>query len=204
MALFVVVITGFALFTTILFYFVPANSVQSNSALFVKNTNTFPTQQETTPLADNVTFGLPMRLKIPKIDVDSTVEYVGLTSDGAMDVPKERANVGWLNLGPRPGENGSAVIDGHYGGKAAVFDNLYKLRKGDKLYVEDNKGVTISFVVRENRRYNPKLIKTDATYIFGSTDGKSHLNLITCEGAWDDKAQQYSERLVVFADKETE
>jgi len=32
-----------------------------------------------------------------------------------MDLPKERANVAWFNLGPRPGENDSAVIAGHYG-----------------------------------------------------------------------------------------
>lgn len=88
--------------------------------------------------------------------------------------------------------------------RASVFDDLYKLRKGDKLYIENDKGETISFVVRENRRYDPKLGKTEATYIFGSNDGKPHLNLITCEGEWDARTQQYSQRLVVFADKETE
>jgi len=49
-----------------------------------------------------------------------------------MDVPKGLNNIGWFNLGPRPGENGNAVIDGHYGvwknGKGAVFNNLHKLR----------------------------------------------------------------------------
>ena len=120
-----------------------------------------------------------------------------------MDVPKERANVAWFNLGPRPGENGSAVIAGHYGrwknGKGSVFDNLHKLRKGDKIYVEDENGVIITFVVRESRRYDPNASVGD---VFGSNDGKAHLNLITCEGVWDKVSKTYSKRLVVFTDKE--
>ncbi|MDP2650578.1 MAG: class F sortase [bacterium] len=150
---------------------------------------------------EQVSSGLPIRLKIPKLNVDSAVEYVGLTPDGVMDVPKERANVAWFNLGPPPGENGSAVLAGHYGwknGKASVFDNLYKLRKGDKLYIENDKGEIISFVVRESRRYDPE---ADATEVFGSSDGKAHLNLVTCE-AWDEVSKTYSKRLVVFTDKE--
>ena len=151
---------------------------------------------------EQIGFGFPIRLKIPKINVDSSVEYVGLASDGTMDVPKERANVAWFELGPRPGENGSAVIAGHYGinnKKTSAFDNLHRLRKGDKLYVEDEKGEIIVFVVRESRRYDPK---ADALGIFSSNDGKSHLNLVTCEVVWDEATQQYPKRLVVFTDRE--
>jgi len=144
----------------------------------------------------------PVRLKIPKINVNSDVEYVGLAPDRAMDVPKNRDNVGWFELGPRPGAVGSAVIAGHYGrqnNKGSVFDNLHKLRKGDKLYVEDDRGTIISFVVRESRRYEPKV---DTSGVFSFNDGKSHLNLVTCEGVWDEATQQYSKRLVVFTDRE--
>ncbi len=148
--------------------------------------------------------GLPIRLKIPKINVNAAVEYVGLTSDGAMDVPKSPADAAWFSLGPRPGENGSAVIAGHYGWKngiPAVFDNLHKLQKGNKLYVEDEKGATITFVVREVRTYDQN---EDASGVFSSSDGESHLNLITCEGVWNKTQKSYSNRLVVFTDKEME
>ncbi len=134
--------------------------------------------------------------------LDTAIEYVGLTSDGAMDIPKNQNDVAWFNLGPRPGEKGSSVIAGHLdrgNGMPAVFDNLYKLRQGDKLYVEDDKGVIISFVVRASRRYDPK---ADASDVFGSIDGKPHLNLITCEGVWNKVSKSYSQRLVVFTDKE--
>lgn len=119
-----------------------------------------------------------------------------------MDVPKGPNDVAWFNLGPRPGEIGSAVISGHYGWKnniPAVFDNLHKLRKGDKVYVEDKNGATITFVVRELRTYDQN---EDASDVFGSSDGKAHLNLVTCTGTWNKAQKSYSKRLVVFTDKE--
>lgn len=151
---------------------------------------------------DQTNFGLPARLKIPGINIDATVEFVGLTSQGTMGVPKGPDDVGWYELGPRPGESGSAVMAGHYGtwknGQGSVFDNLHKLSKGDKLYIEDEKGVTVTFIVRESRSYDPK---ADAGDVFSSDDEKSHLNLITCEGIWNKTSKSYSERLVVFTDK---
>lgn len=185
----------FALSLALLFYFFPESPIQDESTPLIENTVVLPEQERES-------FGLPMRLKIPEINVDSVIEYVGLTSDGAMDAPKGSDNVAWFELGPRPGESGSAVIAGHYGwknGKGSVFDDLHKLRKGDKLYVEDSNGEIISFVVRETRRYDLKAI---ASEVFVPNDGKSHLNLITCEGVWDEISKTYSQRLVVFADKE--
>ena len=146
--------------------------------------------------------GLPVRLKIPKIKVDAAIEYVGLTSEGAMAVPLGPADAAWFDLGPRPGENGSAVIAGHEGWKdgiAAIFDNLHELQKGDQIYVEDGKGITTTFVVRELGTYGEN---QDASNVFSSSDGKAHLNLITCEGTWNAVRKSYSDRLVVFADKE--
>lgn len=145
--------------------------------------------------------GVPVRLTIPKIKVDAELESVSLMPDGTMDVPKEQSNAAWFNLGIRPGENGSAVIAGHYGwkgGRPSVFDSVHALSIGDELSVEDENGNTISFVVREIKEYDPK---ADASAVFNSYDGKSHLNLITCEGMWDAVSKSYSKRLVVFADK---
>ena len=145
--------------------------------------------------------GLPLRLKIPKIGVDATIDYLGTTPQGEMSTPKGPSNVGWFNLGPRPGENGSAVINGHFGYKnniPAVFDNLHALQKGDNLYTTNEKDETITFVVRELRTYTPK---DNATDIFRSSDGQAHLNLITCQGVWNQSQKSYSNRLVVFTDK---
>jgi len=137
--------------------------------------------------------------RIPKIKVDTRVEYVGLTEDGAMDVPKGPADVGWYSLGTRPGEVGSAVVAGHRGwkqGKTAVFDDLDKLRKGDKVEVEDDTGKIISFVVTKIRTYDWDAY---APEVFTSTEGR-HLNLVSCVGDWDKKTKSSTKRLVVFTD----
>jgi LPXTG-site transpeptidase (sortase) family protein len=146
--------------------------------------------------------GLPIRLKIPKLNIDTPIEQVGIAPDGSMDVPKKPDDTAWFNLGPRPGEIGSAVIDGHSGWKnnrPAIFDNLSKLKKGDKIYVEDTNKTTVIFVITDFQIYDSK---TNAQKVFSSNDGKIHLNLITCTGAWNAVAETHSDRLIVFAEKE--
>lgn len=154
------------------------------------------------PVPESAGIGVPVRFQIPSIGVDAAIEQVGLTTDGSMGVPQDPMNAAWYELGPSPGETGSAVIAGHvdwYGGATGVFANLDKVRPGDTVTVHDDSGAAISFVVREIRVY---AAAEDAAAVFISTDGKAHLNLITCDGTWNKDAQQYSERLVVFTDKE--
>jgi LPXTG-site transpeptidase (sortase) family protein len=146
--------------------------------------------------------GLPIRLQIPKIKVDVALEQVGLTLEGAVDAPKDPANAAWFDAGPLPGAVGSSIIAGHFGWKngiPAVFDNLHKLKKGDRLSVSDEKGATSTFVVREIHTYTQG---ENTTRVFISGDGKAHLNLITCGGVWNKLTKSYSERLVVFTSKE--
>lgn len=190
-----VVLSGVIIFLVFIFYVNFENIFQRNPTPLTENIIAPDQQQE-------VAVGLPMRLKIPSISIDVAIEYVGLTPDGAMDIPKSTDEVGWFEFGQKPGEEGNAVIAGHYGlyaGKPSVFDELHKLTLGDKIYVEDDKGSTISFVVRESRSYDPL---ADATEVFSSEDEKSHLNLVTCEGTWDDDTKSFSKRMVIFADKE--
>jgi sortase A len=132
--------------------------------------------------------------------VNAPIQNVGLAADGSMDVPKNPFDTGWYELGPRPGEIGSAVIAGHVNsptGATAVFTNLDDLVIGDTIIVDNGK-VTLSFRVREIRTYPAD---ADATSVFMSTDGKAHLNLVTCSGSWNTKTDQYTERLVVFTDR---
>lgn len=146
---------------------------------------------------------LPSRLEIAGIGVDTVVAPVGLASNGDMDIKENPEEVAWYQYGPRPGQVGSAVIAGHYGwkaGRASVFTQLHTVKAGDIVTVHDDSGIELSFVVREIRSYDPE---ADATEVFRSNDGKAHLNLITCEGAWNDEQQTYATRLVVFTDKVT-
>lgn len=185
---------GAVFFLWFIFYFILNSQVQINSTLLTANVGSFYTQGE-------VKVNLLERLKIPIIKVDAVIESVGLTSKGAVDVPKGPSDAAWFDLGPRPGEKGSSVIVGHSGwknGMPAVFDNLNKLKKGDKIYIQDEKGLIITFVVREIKTYNQT---EDVSDVFISNDNQAHLNLITCTGIWDDVQKGRLNRLIIFTDK---
>lgn len=151
---------------------------------------------------EQVKYGVPIHLKIPKINVDISLEPVSLTSKGEMDVPKSFYNAWWFHLGPRPGEKWIAVIDWHFGwkkGVQSVFNNLHKLHKWDKIFIEDEKWIITTFIVSELKSYKANDNTTD---VFISTDEKSHLNLITCQWVWDKNKKSYPDRFVVFSEKE--
>lgn len=151
--------------------------------------------------APKVTYARPVRLTIPKIGLEAAIEDVGLTADNAMAAPSGPDTVGWYRLGPRPGNKGNAVIDGHSGyanGQAAAFDKLPELSKGDRLFVEDASGRVASFVVRRTQLYARD---ANAAEVFAPTANRS-LNLITCTGSFDVAAGTHSQRLVVFTDLE--
>ena len=144
--------------------------------------------------------GLPVRLQIPIIGVDSAIEDALITPDGRMDVPAGSVNVAWFALGPHPGQVGSAVIGGHFGiknGVPFVFYKLDLLKIGDKVYIIDDNGNTLTFQVKSIKLFDRN---ADATTVFTSLDGLAHLNLITCEGIWNKINGNYPQRRVVFAD----
>ena len=143
---------------------------------------------------------LPARLVIPKIKVDSRVEYTGVTAAGNMAVPSDITKTGWYKAGALPGNKGSAVMTGHVNGPSGqpgVFARLPELKAGDLVEVTDMNGLRTAFAVQHTKRYTQDAQPDE---VFHSADGV-HLNLITCVGDWNKAEKQYSERLVVFADK---
>ncbi|MGZ3630496.1 MAG: class F sortase [Ktedonobacteraceae bacterium] len=142
----------------------------------------------------------PYRLIISSIGVDTDVETVGVLQDGNLATPSLNPwdDVGWYAAGPRPGEMGSAVIDGHLdrpGGSPAVFWNLRDLHVGDSVMIMDTVGDTVRFRVTRIALYHPQ--QAPVYKIFGNKKG-SYLNLITCAGDWIASQHQTTFRLVVY------
>lgn len=143
---------------------------------------------------------IPVKLAIPAIGITAPVELVGLTSDGAMDVPKQWNDVGWYKYGPTPGTVGNAAIAGHLDSNTApaVFWRLGSLNAGDKVLVTLSNGTTVTFVVKQkvSYAYNAAPI----AQVFGPAS-TANLNLITCGGSWDAFTKNYSNRIVVYTTK---
>lgn len=143
--------------------------------------------------------GIPVHISIPKIQVDTEVESVGMDSQGRMNVPKNADNTAWYNPGFRPGVNGSAVIDGHYDkvtGAPSVFYNVNKLSAGDSIIVTDDKGTKYTFAVDRIAKYPDDNFPLQE--VFAAADVPK-LNLITCQGTWNKETHNYSDRMVIYS-----
>ncbi len=140
----------------------------------------------------------PLRLVIPAIGIDTIIEFVGQKADGSMDVPTNPLDVGWYRYGAAIGEKGNSVLAGHldwFDIGPTVFFNLRKLKSGDLVYVYTSLGTRRTFKVYDTGSY--PLNNYPQERIFGDSD-QSHLNLITCDGAFNPGSASYNQRLVVY------
>ncbi len=140
----------------------------------------------------------PVALTIPLIGVQTNLVYLGLTSDGELQVPSSTSVAGWYTGSPRPGAIGSAIIVGHidsYLGPG-VFFRLSELRRGDKIYVRRADGTLVEFRVTSVQTYLKDQFPTEAVY--GPTPD-AELRLITCGGAFDAATGHYLSNIVVYA-----
>lgn len=143
--------------------------------------------------------GKPRSISIPKINVATVFEPVGLDKDRNMDVPKDGKKVGWYALGAKPGGSGNAVVSGHLDAAfgPAIFWKLKQLTKGDEIVVTDENNKTFTYIVKDkvNYPYNQFPLQD----VFGKTSS-SRLNLITCSGSYNRLTKNYSQRLVVYTE----
>lgn len=171
------------------------NIVSAKSPDIIKTVKTLP---ELPNIWQN-TFGIPDRIIIQRLGIDTNIESVGLDSKGGMDVPQNVYDTAWFSLGPKPGSLGSAVIDGHLDqvtGAPAVFYYLSSLQNGDIITVIDDKDKALNFVIFDKESYPWNNFPLQE--VFGDKSEK-RLNLITCNGIWDNLNKNYSNRLVIYS-----
>jgi len=143
----------------------------------------------------------PARLLIPAIGVDAPVSVKGVRPDAVMDVPDGPEDVAWYNFTARPGTGGNAVLSGHldyrnYG--AAVFWRLKELGEGDIVEVRLADGSVLRYQVSLKLSYDARM--APVSEIVGPTS-REVVTLITCGGTFDSGSRNYSDRLVVRAER---
>lgn len=170
--------------------------------------SSFPSLPGASPMASSFSqtitkapeqINIPTTLTIPKIGVSAQVESVGLDAQGKMDIPRNYVDVAWYDLGQKPGEKGSAVIDGHLDtptGAPGVFSNISRLTAGDTIVVTDSNGKQYMFSVVDTESYPYNAFPLQKVF---ATNDQPRLNLITCQGKWDAASHNYSNRVVVYA-----
>ncbi|MFE1251948.1 class F sortase [Streptomyces sp. NPDC058735] len=142
----------------------------------------------------------PVRLLIPKIAVDAPFTDLAIGGTGQLEPPPAADTnlVGWYAKGHSPGETGTAIIAGHVdtATSPAVFARLSELKKGDRFHVKRADGSRATFVVDGAESFAKDDFPSERVY--GDTPD-AQVRLITCSGAYDRKARDYTENLVVFA-----
>jgi sortase (surface protein transpeptidase) len=144
----------------------------------------------------------PATLRIPAIEVEAEVIGLGLTEDGALEVPRGEVYdlPGWYVHGPRPGELGPAVIGGHVDSRSgpSVFHRLGALEPGDEIEVAYDDGAVARFTVDRAEHHPKEAFPFDE--VFGDTTAPE-LRLITCGGAFDRSERRYRDNVIVYAER---
>lgn len=180
----------------------PATRASTAPTTFTPPTSTptaLPTRS-TTDAAPSV--APPVFVAIPAIKVSAKVEPKGLTRKGQLDVPTNYSRVGWWFGGHKPGERGTAVLEGHVDSKKgpAVFYALRRLHAGDEIRVVRRDMSTAVFVV--DRLISYAKTSFPSLDVYGPTDTAS-LRLITCTGSFNRSRHSYRDNLVVYATLKT-
>ena len=139
-------------------------------------------------------------LAVPRLGVTAAVTPMGYAADGrTLATPNSPWGVAWYQFTGYPGGGGNAVLAGHvdwYTGAPAVFAGLGQLGVGDRVELVRADGRAVVYAVASVESVRPDTANVAA--ILGPTSREA-VTLITCGGAWDPVAHDYSHRLIVRA-----
>jgi len=138
----------------------------------------------------------PAWISIPRAGVDAPVDSLGARPSGLTLPALGRA--GWWNGGPRPGEDGRAVIVGHLDSRDGpdVFAHVPDLAKGDTIVVRDQVGESHRYAVVGVTRVAKAAFPTSDVY---GPARRPVLVLITCGGPYDNALGHYRDNVLVYA-----
>jgi hypothetical protein len=143
----------------------------------------------------------PVRVDIPAIGVHSKLLHLGVTADGAIQVPSlvtDADLAAWYKYSATPGQIGTSIIEGHVDDLQgpAVFFRLGALHPGDTVDVTLADGVMAVFRVTGVREFLKSSFPADTVY---GQARYAALRLITCGGTFDYATGHYLSSTVVFA-----
>lgn len=143
----------------------------------------------------------PRQIEVPSLNIQGFIQRVGRVSDGSMAVPTNIHLAGWYVEGPRPGEEGVAVLDGHLQGLygPGIFAHLADVKPGAEINVEFGDGSRRYFKVSKVTTY---VLAEASRHLFDRLPGvTSQLNLVTCAGDFDRGQGTFTQRVIVSAER---
>jgi LPXTG-site transpeptidase (sortase) family protein len=170
----------------------PAADAGEQAAEVTPEPPRFPTPREDARLT---------RLIIPAAKVNAPLQTKGVNARNEMENPDGKDNVAWYNFTARPGFGSNAVFSGHVDwltGEIAVFWYLRDVKAGDEVMIRLSDGMELKYRVTSNEVYAANAVPV--AEIIGPTTNEV-ITLITCDGVFDRRSQDYDKRRVVRAER---
>ncbi|MEY2849394.1 MAG: hypothetical protein RI885_2061 [Actinomycetota bacterium] len=143
----------------------------------------------------------PVRIALPDLGIDMSVEAEGVDDDGQMGLPENAAVAGWYRYGPGLRDAaGATVVAAHIDSRhdgIGPFSLLKNAAVGSTVSMTGSDGSTAAYVVREVRSVGK--IEAPMAELFDRA-GAPRLVLVTCGGAFDSSTGHYVDNVVVTAD----
>ena len=140
----------------------------------------------------------PRWIRIAAIGVSAPMVALGVNPDRTLEVPRRWGDTGWYIGGPKPGEQGPAVIAGHVDSTSgpAVFYRLGELRRGAMVRIRRADHSVVAFRVQGIERWPKDRFPTRRVY---RRTARSTLRLITCGGSFNAATGHYTDNVIVYA-----
>jgi LPXTG-site transpeptidase (sortase) family protein len=143
---------------------------------------------------------VPVSIGIDRLNVQASIDAVGVVEDGGVEIPEDVQRVGWFRFGAGPGQGeGSTVIVGHRDGfdqGAGAFYSIASLDVADRVQLDLADGSTQEYEVVSREVIEKEILPTSEIF---AEDGPERLTLISCIGYFDRSNGGYRENVVVTA-----
>jgi LPXTG-site transpeptidase (sortase) family protein len=141
----------------------------------------------------------PKYITIQKSGTFARVKQVDINESGNLAAPTNIFDAGWYARSALPGSKGAMIIDGHVGGrtKPGIFAKLQNLQIGDRVIITNGAGQKFTYELMKSSVFEKNSVDM-ASLNVAIDPNRPGLNIITCNGNFDKKAQTYDKRLVVY------
>lgn len=144
----------------------------------------------------------PKFVKILKFNTTARIKAMGVDANNKLIAPGNVHDAGWFQNSAKPGAIGGAtLLDGHVSGwtTKGVFYRLKELVAGDQITIERGDGQVFTYKVVKSQMFDKNSVDMNSA-MRPVNASKTGLNLITCAGSYDRGSDDYTHRLVVYAE----
>jgi len=139
----------------------------------------------------------PVGMRLPTLDLVSTVEPVG-TDDRVLQIPPKPWVVGWWKDGARPGgSDGTVVLTAHLDSRkygVGPFEQAKQLRPGDPMSLSDSDGRTHRYTVKRVDTFTKQALPYEDLF---RQSGPERVVFVTCGGNYDPNNGGWDSNVVI-------